>query len=151
MRPQKTCPSRHQRTSRIHGFRRAPFSADVPPPSTPLSTPPDAPRCNKRIRDPPSLPDHTDSAHRGRLGTSPTCADAPDQASRTLPTPSGSTGHLRPSPPHTHPPRTQLPISTLLLPAPSPRDRTRKYGNPRAPVPAPAAAPETPEYRRSRP
>ena len=160
MRSQKACSSSHQRTSRVRiacswvaysRFQARSFFFGRVPAATPPSTPPDAPHCNKRIRAPPSPPDHTDSAHPARSDTSPACADAPDQAPRTLPTPSGSAAHPRPSPPHTHPTRTRRPISAPLSRAPSPPDRKRKRGSPRAAVPAPAASPEIPEYRRSRP
>src|SRR5208283_5506957 len=136
--------------SRFNDFRRAPFSVYASP-ATPPSMPADAPHCNKRIRAPPSLPDHTDSAHPARSDTLPACADAPDPAPRTLPTPSESAARPRPSPPRTHPMPTRRPISALLGRVPSPLDRKRKCGSPRAAVPVPAASPAIPEYRRYRP
>src|SRR6266478_6870078 len=132
-------------------LRHAPVSSIASPPAVLLPTPPDAPRCNKRIHAPPSPLDHTDSVHPARSDTSPARADAPDQAPRTLPTPSGSAVHPHPLLLHTHPTRTRRPTSAPLLPAPWPPDRRHKRGSPRAIVPGPAAAPETHGYRPSRP
>src|SRR5580693_9188594 len=66
MRAEKARSSRHQRALRFHSLRRAPFSSEERRPSILRLTPPDDPHCNKRIRDRPSLADHTDSAHRAR-------------------------------------------------------------------------------------
>src|ERR1700678_359977 len=156
MRSQKARSTGDQSTSlvralHIHRLTHAPFSVAGLLSIPLLPAPPDVPHCNKRIRVPPSPPDHRDSAHPVRSDTSPECAAVPDQVLRTVPTPSGSVPHPPRLPPRMHSMRTQRRTSTPLSHVPLPPDRRRKCGSPPAAVPAPAATRETPEYRRFHP